>query len=263
MKKITSSLVTILALTQLTYAGGNIVPVEPVVETPVVEETSGWQNELTIYGWLPTINMDTRWGGTSTDSSDMMPDIIDDLKMVLIGTYAARYDKWSFVADVMYIDLGDSATKTHTFPGGETAEATVEMDIKSLLVSTGVGYNIVQTDSSVLDVIAGVRYMDLEVDISSDLPRHPGQSGSEDLLDGIIGLRGSYNFNENWYMPYYADIGTGDSELTWQLFAGVGYRYDWGDVKLGYRYIGYDMEDDMIIDNLDLGGAILGVSFKF
>ncbi len=64
-------------------------------------------------------------------------------------------------------------------------------------------------------------------------------------------------------MPYYADIGTGDSELTYQLFAGVGYKYDWGDIKLGYRYIGYEMDDNMIIDNLDLSGAVLGVSLKF
>ena len=260
MKKI---MMSALVASSLALAGGDIAPVEPVVETPVVEETSGWQNELTIYGWLPTISMDTRWGSTSSDTSDTMPDIIDDLKMVFIGTYATRYDKWSFVADVMYMDLGDSETGTHTFPGGETVEATVEMDIKSLLVSTGVGYNIVQTDNNILDVVAGVRYMDLEVDISSDHPRHPGQSASDDILDGIIGLRGAYNFNENWYMPYEADIGTGDSELTYQLFAGVGYKYDWGDVKLGYRYIGYEMDDDKIIDNLDLSGAVLGVSFKF
>lgn len=249
-----------LVASTLAMAGGDIAPVEP---TPVVTETSKWQNELTIYGWLPTISMDTRWGDYESDTSDSMSDIIDDLKMVFIGTYAARYDKWSFVADVMYVDLGDSETGTHTFPGGETVEATVNMDIKSLLLSTGVGYNIVQTDSNILDVVAGIRYMDLEVDLSSDHPRHPGRSGSKDLLDGIIGLRGVYNFNENWYMPYYADIGTGDSDLTWQLFAGVGYRYDWGDVKFGYRYVGYDMEDDMIIDNLGLSGAVLGISFKF
>lgn len=260
MKKI---MMSALVASSLVMAGGDIAPVEPVVETPVVEDTSKWQNELTIYGWLPTISMDTRWGEYDTDTSDSMSDIIDDLKMVFIGTYATRYDKWAFVADVMYVDLGDSETGTHTFPGGETAQATVEMDIKSLLVSTGVGYNIVQTDSNILDVVAGVRYMDLEVDLSSDHPRHPGRSASKDFLDGIIGLRGAYNFNENWYMPYYADIGTGDSDLTYQLFAGVGYRYDWGDIKLGYRYVGYDMEDNMIIDDLGLSGGVLGVSFKF
>ncbi len=260
MKKI---MMSALVASSLALAGGDIVPVEPAVETPVVEDTSIWQNELTIYGWLPTIDMNTRWGDSSTDSSDMMPDIIDDLKMVFIGTYAVRYNKWSFITDVMYIDLGDSATGTHTFPGGETAVATVDMDIKSLLVNAGVGYNLVDTEKNILDIVAGVRYMDLEVNVNSDLPRHPGQSASDDLLDGIIGLRGSYTFNENWYLPYYADIGTGDSELTYQLFAGIGYRYDWGDVKLGYRYIGYEMEDDMIVDNLELGGAILGVSIKF
>ncbi len=260
MKKI---MMSALVASSLVLAGGDIAPAEPVVEAPVMVE-SAWQNELTIYGWLPTISMDTRWGSSSSsDTSDSMSDIIDDLKMAFIGTYAVRKDKWSFVADVMYVDLGNSETGTHTFPGGETVGATVTMDIKSVLFTTGVGYNIVQTDNNILDVVAGVRYMGLEVDLSSDQPRHPGRSASDDILDGIVGVRGSYSFNENWYMPYEADIGTGDSELTYQLFAGVGYRYDWGDVKLGYRYLGYEMEDDKIIDNLDLSGAVFGVSFKF
>jgi hypothetical protein len=41
--------------------------------------------------------------------------------------------------------------------------------------------------------------------------------------------------NEHWYLPYYADIGTGDSDLTWQLFGGIGYMFNWGDIKLGYE----------------------------
>jgi len=259
MKKI---MISALVASSLALAGGDIAPVEPVVETPVVEETSGWQNEVTIYGWLAGVSADTRLPGGSSDSTVDMGDIIEDLKMVFMGTYAARYDKWSIIADVTYVDLGDSANTTLVFPDG-SVDASVDVDMKSLLVNAGVGYNIVNSDKSILDIVAGVRYMDLEVDVDTNLPIHTGISGSEDFLDGIIGVRGAYNFNENWYMPYYADIGTGDSDLTYQLFAGVGYKYDWGDVKLGYRYIGYEMDDNMIVENLDLSGAVLGVSFKF
>ena len=89
------------------------------------------------------------------------------------------------------------------------------------------------------------------------------QSVSKDFTDFVFGVRGLMNINENWYIPYEADIGTGDSEVSWQLFAGLGYRYDWGDVKLGYRYLKYDMEDDAIVEDLTLNGAVLGVSIKF
>ena len=257
MKKITSSLVTIFALTQLTYAGGDIAPVEPVVETPVVEDTNIWKNELMIYGWFPSITANTPLpnSGESIDAKD----IIDNLKMVFMGGYAGRNDTWSVFGDVIYMDIGDS--KSHTFPNDNVAR--VSIDMKALIVNAGVGYNLVDTGDGILDVIGGVRYMDLEVDVSTDLFVNRNVSGSKDFTDFVIGVKGYKNINENWYIPYEADIGTGDTELSWQLFAGVGYRYDWGDIKLGYRYLEFDMEDDAIVDDLTLSGAALGVSIKF
>lgn len=259
MKKI---MMSTLVASSLAIAGGDIVPVEPMVETPVVEDTSAWQQELTIYGWLAGVSAETRLPGDTGDTTVDVEDILDSLKMVFMGSYAARYDKWSFILDATYIDLGDSATKTLTLPN-QTVDASISVDMKSLIVNTGIGYNIVNSENTVLDVVAGVRYLDLELDVDTTLASHPGISGSKDFLDGIIGLRGSYNIDENWYLPYYADIGTGDSDLTYQAFAGVGYRYDWGDIKFGYRYVGYEMEDDMLVENLDLSGAILGASIKF
>lgn len=259
MKKI---MMSALVASSMALAGGDIAPVEPVVEAAVVEETNVWQQELTIYGWLAGVSADTRLPGGTGDTTVDVGDILDSLKMVFMGSYAARKDKWSFIVDATYIDLGDSATKTITLPN-YAAEASIDVDMKSLIMNAGVGYNIVHSENTVLDVVAGVRYLDLEVDVDTSLASHPGIAGSKDFLDGIIGLRGSYNIDENWYLPYYADIGTGDSDLTYQAFAGVGYRYDWGDVKLGYRYVGYEMEDDMLVENLDLSGAVLGVSIKF
>ncbi len=32
------------------------------------------------------------------------------------------------------------------------------------------------------------------------------------------------NLNQNWYLPFHFDVGTGDTNLTWQAFAGVGYK---------------------------------------
>ena len=230
---------------------------QPVVETPVVEDTNIWKNELIIYGWFPSITANTPLPG-SGESIDAK-DIIDNLNMAFIGAYTGRNDTWSVFGDVMYMDIGDS--KSHTFPRGSVARVSVDM--KALLVNAGVGYNLVDTGDGILDVIGGVRYMDLEVDVRTDLLVSRNISASKDFTDFFIGVRGNKNINENWYIPYQADIGTGDTELSWQLFAGVGYRYDWGDIKLGYRYLEFDMEDDAIVDDLTLSGAVLGVSIKF
>ena len=258
MKKTTFSLIAILALGHLAYAGGDIAPVEPAVETPVVEDTNTWKNEVTIYGWIPSISANTPFPDSDDGSVDA-EDIIDDLKMVFMGNYSGRNDTWSVFGDLVYVDLGNSAN--HTFPNNDVA--LVSMDMKALLINAGVGYNLIDTGDGILDLVGGVRYLDLEVDVRTQ--GHIGRdiSGSEDFTDFFIGVKGYKNINANWYIPYEADIGTGDSELSWQVFAGVGYRYNWGDIKLGYRYLEYDMEDGAIVEDLSLSGAILGASIKF
>ena len=37
-------------------------------------------------------------------------------------------------------------------------------------------------------------------------------------------------------MPYYVDVGTGQSQLTWQVNAGLGYQFDWGSVLATWRW---------------------------
>lgn len=252
MKKI---MMCALVASSFVMAGGDIVPVEPVVETPLVEDTSSWKNEVVIYGWFPSLSANTPFSdsGESIDAED----ILDKFKMGFVGAYSGRNDTWSVFGDLIYLNLGDS--KDHTFPSGRVGH--VGMDMNTLLINAGVGYNLVNTGDGTLDLIGGVRYLDLEVEIRpSILPDH---SASKDFTDGFIGLRGYKNINENWYIPYQADIGTGDTELSWQMFAGIGYRYDWGDVKLGYRHIEFDMEDSAIVEDLVLSGPALGVSIKF
>ena len=257
MKKI---MISTLVASSLALAGGDIAPVEPVVETPAVEEANPWRNEVTIYGWLPSISANTPLpdSGDSVDAED----IIDKLKMVFMGGYSGRNDTWSMFADVIYMDIGDS--KDHTFANGDNAH--VSIDMKTLLVHAGVGYNLVDTGDGILDVVGGVRYVDLETSVFTAgriLALDSDISASKDFTDFFVGVKGYKNINENWYIPYEADIGTGDTDLSWQLFAGIGYRYDWGDVKLGYRYLEFDMEDDAVVEDLSLSGAVLGVSIKF
>ena len=234
----------------------------------VAQEQNSWQNELTIYGWYSGINGDVHFPGSPGSGADFTvdaSDIISDLNMIFMGGWQSKKGKWSFIADVVYMDVGDSENQAVT-PGssGVPVNASLDLDISTWLVNAGVGYDVVQTERSSLAVVGGVRYMTLDVDVKAGL-QGPGveQSDSESLLDGIIGVSGSYNFNENWYLPYHADIGTGGSDLTWQLFAAIGYRFSWGDIRLGYRYLSYDLGDDAVMQDMDLNGPVLGVGFTF
>ena len=64
-------------------------------------------------------------------------------------------------------------------------------------------------------------------------------------------------------MPYLFDVGGGNSDLTWQASAGLGYRFDWGDLLLTYRYVYYDKGDEYLIQELDMYGPKVGIVFYF
>jgi hypothetical protein len=126
-----------------------------------------------------------------------------------------------------------------------------------------------------MDMLAGFRMLDLEEtlkwqlngDISSlPLPGRSGSSGAEATQwDVIVGVKGRATFGAdgNWYVPYYLDVGTGDSDLTWQGMAGLGYRFDSVEVTGVWRYLEYDIGGDSPVESINFNGPAIGVTFRF
>jgi hypothetical protein len=63
-------------------------------------------------------------------------------------------------------------------------------------------------------------------------------------------------------MPYYYDIGAGDSDMTWQASAGIGSHFDKWDLVLTYRYLDFDL-DGAALDDLNVRGPLIGVRYHF
>ena len=249
----------------LAIAGGDITPIEPAVEAPVPSST--WKHSFTIYGWLPSVEGMVRFdipGELGEPDEEVESSILDNLDMVFMGTYEARKDKWSFLSDVIYLKLSDSQEVYPTNPLMDTIAS--EQEFTTWLVSVYGGYNIVNTDKITLDTMAGIRYLSLSLDVSLAINNNDGinLSPSNEYYDAVIGFRGAYNINENWYIPYAFDIGGGDSDLTWQAGTSLGYRFNWGDVLLTYRYIHYDIDTSKsLVKELDLYGPKIGLTFHF
>ncbi len=97
----------------------------------------------------------------------------------------------------------------------------------------------------------------------------PGQNGikevSETLWNGIVGVKGRYAFGNDrkWFVPFYLDVGTGATQLTWQGVAGVGYSYRWGDVTAVWRYLDFNGKSGKPIEDLNMSGPQLGATFRF
>jgi len=244
------------------------------VNNGAAQEADTWEFDLSIYGWYAGIdssiklpNSPATGQSTTIDASD----ILANLEMIFMGGLDARYNRWSVITDVIYMDVGAEDNQTLVVePQGVPVNGSVNLDLASWVLHGGIGYDVVQAERGTLAVVGGVRYLTADVDVTLGVTgplglvqRSPEQSGSVAVLDGIIGMRGVIKLNENWYLPYFADIGTGGSNLTWQALFGVGYRFSWGDVKFAYRYIGYDFDDDSVLQDLSLSGPLLGVSFRF
>lgn len=219
-----------------------------------------------LYGWMPNIHAESASG---SDAEIDLGTIFDDLQFVLMGMLGAKKDKWGFTVDVIYMDLEDDNNSTKLLPGGIPVNVYTDVELKSWVVTPAVSYNILEKDKFKLDLLAGARYLYLDADLSVDFDgvrnRERSISGSDSghNWDGIAGIKGEVTLNEKWYLPYYLDIGTGDSELTYQAFGGFGYRFSRVDLIVGYRHLRWDFDDNPALDHLYITGPIAGVKIRF
>ena len=89
-------------------------------------------------------------------------------------------------------------------------------------------------------------------------------SASDGVLDFFAGFHGVVPLGERWYLPWAANIGTGDSDISWAALAGVGYRVsDRWNAILTYRHQAWEFDDTLIIDDLEFSGPMLGAVFHF
>jgi hypothetical protein len=82
--------------------------------------------------------------------------------------------------------------------------------------------------------------------------------------NAIVGTKGRYTFGDKreWFVPYYADVGTGQSNYTYQLYSGLGYTFNWGELFGIWRYIDYKLNDSEGA-TLKLNGPALGVALHW
>jgi hypothetical protein len=242
-----------------------------------------WQFDAAIYGYFPSAGGSTNFppsggGGGSTVTIDGDP-LLKHLKFAFMGTLAAQKGPWGVFTDYIHVDFGNTSSGSRAITVGGVlpvgASATIDYGLKGDLwtlagtwrAPTGPGYT--------LDVLFGARMLDIDSHVNYTLGGNVGsialqdrsgsRSVSETNWDAIIGVRGRVPFGQGspWFAPYYVDVGTGDSSLTWQVMAGVGYSFGWGDIVGSWRYVDYHMKSGQPIDTLNFNGPLIGAVFHW
>jgi hypothetical protein len=237
----------------------------------------GWQFEAAIYGWFPAIDGNISYpdgGGSSIDLST--GDVLDALKFAFFTAFQARNGEWGLFTDIAYADLGGSKSRSRDFTiGGRPVAgvtANLDLDIKTWIWTIAGTYQLKNDDAASMDLLFGARMLDMTNRLRWSLNGSGGnlaRSGEAEVgatnWDAVVGLKGRAYLGQDrkWFVPYYADIGTGESKLTWQVNAGVGYQFDWGALIASWRYLDYEFKSDSHIESQSFSGPLVGVVFKF
>jgi len=219
-----------------------------------------WEFGGAAYLWAAGVE-GTSAAGDEIDIS--FTDLLDNLDGGLMGILAAQKGRWTLIADVLYLSIHQETSSTANLIG-LPVELDVDVKLKGFVSTLGVAYRVMDDDAFRLDLLAGARYFNLDVDFDADIgSRKIKYSDSGDVLDGIIGGQAIMALGERWYLSCYADVGAGDSELTWQAWPGVGYRFEKFDAVAGYRHLEWEFDDGDTFKDLNFSGPMLGVKFGF
>jgi hypothetical protein len=240
-----------------------------------------WQFRAMIYGYFPTISGSTTFPAGPGSSVGVNSDkIIGDLNFAFMGSLEAQKGRWGAFTDILYLDVDGSTSGTRDLtigggqlPAGVTGNAS--LNVKGTVWTLAGNYRVLAGPEAGFDVFAGARLLSVKEKLGWEFSANvgsvvgPGQTGGSDAKvdnwDGIVGVKGRWNFGSSreWFVPYYVDIGTGDSDFTWQGSTGVGYAFSWGEVVATWRYLDYNFKSGQKLDNLTFNGPMVGVAFRW
>jgi len=220
-----------------------------------------WQFDSTVYLWGATLKSHTPQGDALLFNFGT---ILKNLDFAAMATFGARKDRFSMLTDVIYMDVSDSIKHDGEFQG-VPIEGKLRVGMKSWVLNLIGGYTLIDSGKDMFDIAAGARYLDIEVPVTIKLneqKRKTSESGSG--WDGVIGFKGRHNFPDGYYFNYYADIGTGNADLTWQTAVNFSYDHKKFTSVFGYRYLKWDFEDDQpALADLAIHGPYAGIKFRF
>jgi hypothetical protein len=238
-----------------------------------------WRFTAILYGYWATLTGSATFPTGTTANLTVDPNqLIEGLNFAVMGTFEAQKGHWGLFTDLMYLDASGSKSATKalsigglTTPPGVTAEAS--LDVRSIVWTLGGSYRFVATPGATFDVLVGARDLTLDQHLtwqfSTDVgpfvgPARQGSGASNPSdWDGIIGAKGRLTFGDEhqWFLPYYVDVGTGQSQLTWQGIGGIGYAFHWGEVIGAWRYLDYHFSKDSA--RFSMNGPAIGVAFHW
>jgi len=258
-------LTLVLSFAGIVHAQGptNETPDSPVSSPkPPDPDPDKWQFQFSPYLWIAGVKGRAGLGNLVVDVDAGLTDEHVDLNFGLMGTFEARKHRFVILTDFQYSSLGsDRATPGPLF-------SNAEADFKTFVLDPKFGYRIIDNPEkgAFVDVLGGIRYWHIKTDLTfnTGLLSSVTASRSRSWVDGAGGIRGKRHLTPRIFLTGEADLGGGGSNLSYQLFGGVGVlvgkRYA---LVAGYRDLDVNYNKDGFLFDNALHGPIFGLGIKF
>ena len=212
------------------------------------------------YVWITAINGDIGIGDVVAPVDITFSDTLDTLDFAYMGIIEFGYNRLSIATDVVYGRFSEGQDLNGPFID------RISFTQKQAIISPKLVYNVIDKENYQFDVYAGFRwsYLDLNLRVRPRGGSDFRLNQNRDWFDGMVGVRGAWDFADSFLIFYKGEIGTGASDFIWDAFGGLGYRVTEDFfVFAGYRGLGGDYDNNGFkVDTITHGPAV-GLSLKF
>jgi hypothetical protein len=246
------------------------------------QSSDRWEFSGSINLFLPTVKATTVFPATSGGSQASVDGgaILNNLDVAFMGTFEAQKGAWGFFTDLAYVDVSSSKNGSRALEFGRVGlpagvDANVDFSLRATSWTVAGSYRLATTPRYKADVLAGARLLDVRTGANWTLNGNVGsvaladrtgsRSNKQTNWDFVVGAKGrlAVGAERKWFVPYYLDVGAGDSKWTAQAMTGVGYAFSWGDIVGSWRYLGYELKSGGAIEDLSFSGPMVAAVFHW
>lgn len=222
-------------------------------------QEGSWRFQLTPYIWMASLAGDVRplENAPTISTSRSFNDVLDDLDGAFFMSSSARRDRLVLFGDLTWASLSHEGTLLPS--------VTVEGKLRQRSLTAAAGYQVVDTPSQHLDLLAGARAWRVEAEVNVPALGVSARE-TERWVDPILAARLRSDWATGWSTLLHADVGGFGvgSDNTWQAVATANYRIsDTLHLSAGYRHLAVDRDESGTRIDISMSGPLLGATWRF
>jgi hypothetical protein len=226
------------------------------VQAEESDKDNGLKITFSPYGWGTSMNGKNTLDRRQTDIDLSFSDILDNLNLAAMFDFRVEKGRWAVNWNLVWADLE-----------GESNVGALKADIEPTLTIFEMNGHYRLTNH--WEVLGGIRYYELDIDIDFSGAATFSLSGDEKWIDPLVGVVFSYPLSDSWSFGARGDIGGLGSDLSWQLWALFDCRFGKSkrhSLVFGWRHLDFDYDRSGPIPfaiDAYLTGPIIGARFRF